>query len=513
MIEFGDILHEEVAGIAVQIEPALKALLLASNLGLSQNHRLAGWHILTILYHDGGRSNQATTLDLLIQKYNDAYLDEAAGETPVTEAVLKKVLVVLEQQAHLIESAPRKVRRYLSEGTAHTAQSWVYRITSSGIEYLTMMQRVVEAENTVTANITRIDEYCDLVKRLSQPVLETGNTQLYNDFSNMLVAYADVMKGMHKLDEDLDEVTNDLAFNHGSELAAHLQEMLQRQAVPAFKKLIDQGPRLRLLVHSTTFAQQVALSQQGRDNLDVSHALRQSEALVLKPQQMQAYVRRELQRLVLSFDFSSSAIDTSLDTVYFLFQTIMGAGEILSQEYEHIQRQTVDVKQLTSQLDQLMRQYQTVSISAPLPRHLALDRAVEDEADLLNATTMGPVRYQAQTKTRAVATEADNPQVVLPAAVVSDSVRGLAEFKRLVLQTADYGRVDHDLVFSTQLARDVVIHLYEATGYQHYESFTPFGRAVKKVQALPKTGVIRLQVSGESYSAFLPAGFALWLAE
>ncbi|AUI77252.1 hypothetical protein BB562_00370 [Lactiplantibacillus pentosus] len=50
-----------------------------------------------------------------------------------------------------MDVAPRKVRMPMRNGGFHMQQSYVYRITSSGIEYLSMMQKVVEAESTVTA--------------------------------------------------------------------------------------------------------------------------------------------------------------------------------------------------------------------------------------------------------------------------------------------------------------------------------------------------------------------------
>ena len=38
----------------------------------------------------------------------------------------------------------------------------------------------------------------------------------------MLSAYSDVMKGMHKLSEDLEELANDLVFDRGGKVAEHL---------------------------------------------------------------------------------------------------------------------------------------------------------------------------------------------------------------------------------------------------------------------------------------------------
>jgi hypothetical protein len=68
--------------------------------------------------------------------------------------------------------------------------------------------------------------------------------------------------------------------------------------------------------------------------------------------------------------------------------------------------------------------------------------------------------------------------------------------------------VAQPLEFATQLARDEVIRLYSATGYDHYESFAPFSRPVKAVQALA-TGQLKLHCRGEAYSVFLPSGFVV----
>lgn len=210
--------------MAATLSEPLRNLLLASQLGLSVHHPLAGWSVLTILYRDAGSSSEPITLSYLARKYNNDYLDGLSGETPIDDDVLKKVLDVLVTQAGLVEVSPRKVRARMRSGQYHIRQSYVYRITSSGIEYLKMMQKVIDAESTITANTNRIQEYVDLVEKLSVPVRSGADTRLYNDFKNMLDAYDDVMKGIHKLEDDLDEIANDIAFNHGSQAAAHLRK-------------------------------------------------------------------------------------------------------------------------------------------------------------------------------------------------------------------------------------------------------------------------------------------------
>lgn len=489
------------------MEPLLKDLLLASNLGLSRDHRLAGWHILTILYHDSATGGVPITLGYLAQKYNNDYLD--TGEKPLKDDVLKRILEVLGEQAKLIEVSPRKVRVQMKSGSYHTQQSYVYKITSSGIEYLSVMQKVVDADNTVTANITRINEYCQLVKKLSVPELSADSTQLYNDFQNMVSAYNDVMKGMHKLDDDLSELANDLAFNHGGAAAAHLQAMLKDKAIPAFTQLLGQGPQIQALANSMIFSDRVAHSQQGNDDLDTAHAVGDQAKMLLRFNKSRAYVQRQLQRLAASFDPSASTIDNSLDTVYLLFQTILNAIRLLSQEYDHVQSQSVDIKVLTGQIDQLLTRYRTLQVPAPIPQHLPQDRVSEDATDLLAAGTMGPVVYTAVSRPQVKLTAADNPTVAAATVDSADSQAGLIEFKKLVMRDDNHGIVDRNLEFTTIQARDEVVRLYGATGYDYYTSFALFGRPLARVTAIT-SGVITLHCAGEAYQVSLPSGFEFW---
>nr|WP_232842734.1 hypothetical protein [Lactobacillus sp. HBUAS51381] len=479
-------------------------------MGLSRDHRLAGWHILTILYHDSATGGVPITLGYLAKRYNADYLD--TDEKPLKDDVLKRILEVLGDQAKLIEVSPRKVRVQMKSGGYHTQQSYVYKITSSGIEYLSAMQKVVDADNTVTANITRINEFCQLVEKLSVPELKATDTQLYNDFQNMVSAYNDVMKGMHKLDDDLSELANDLAFNHGGAAAESLQGMLKDKAIPAFSQLLDQGPRLQALATSATFSERVAHSQQGDDDLDTAHAVGDRAKMLLRFNKSREYVQRQLNRLAASFDPSSSAIDNSLDTVFLLFQTILNAIRLLSQEYDHVQNQSVDIKALTGQIDHLLTHYQTVTIPAPIPQHLPQDRVSVDPADLLAASTMGPVVYTAVSQAQTKLTAADNPTVAAGEADAEDHQAGLTEFKRLVMRDANHGVVDHSLALKTIQARDELVRLYGATGYDYFTSFALFGRPLQRVTAL-KTGEITLRCAGENYAVTLPSGFEFWFEE
>jgi len=322
------------------------------------------------------------------------------------------------------------------------------------------------------------------------------------------------MKGMHKLDEDLDELANNLAFEHGSKAAQHLKEMLNQKAIPAFEQLLKQGPLVRVLTDSDRFSEQVAHSQQGKDDLNAAHAIGDQSEMVLRYQRTKKYVHQRLSQLTLSFDASTSAIDSSLDSLYLLFETIMNANDRLSQEYDAIQSQTVDVQQLTQQIDELMPHYQTLVINSELPRHLAQDRELDDYDDFLEATTMGPVKYAADKHQRLVLTEADNPEVV-PASTDADVdiERALTEFKQLVMRDATHGGSTGTLEFTSQLARDEVVRLYGATGYDHYDSFAPFGRPIVKVQLLDSGQPVVVHLTGESYQAWLPRGFEIWFAE
>ncbi|MCI1688610.1 hypothetical protein [Schleiferilactobacillus harbinensis] len=495
--------------MAVVMSKPLKDLLLASNLGLNKNHPLAGWNVLTILYHDGSSSGVPITLDFLTRRYNESYLDTENDEAPISDNVLKTVLDVLSQQARLIEASARKIRARSKNGLYTTRTSYVYRITSSGIEYVKMMQRVLDAESTITANTNRIQEYCALVVKLSQNPDTTGDTALFNDFQNMISAYDDVMNGMHKLDDDLDELANDIAFNHGSAEAKHLQGMLNGKAIPAFKMMLMQGARIQALAHDPAFAGDVARSQQGTDDLDAANAVRDQDKLLTRFTRTRDYVRRQLAKLALSVDPSTSAIDSSLDSIYLVFHTILGAIKLLSEEYEHIQGQTVDVKALTAQIDGLLTHYQTLQVYTNLPRHLPADREIEDPEDLLDASTMGPVAYTATSSPRSIATAADNPVVAQDTYPAADDQAALAEFQRLVMRSTTHAVADHDLNFTTSTARDEVVRLYAATGYTSYASFAPFGRPVQAARALPDTGPIHLHCAGEQFSVVLPSGFTI----
>lgn len=493
--------------IMLGINDDLRNLLLATNLGRSRDHPLAGWNILTILYGNRASADIPRTLGFIVEQYNINYLDDKANEKMITDAVLKNVLKVLEEEASFVEVSPRKIRVRMASGAYHMQQAPVYRITSRGIEYLTMIPKVLDAESTVTANTARIEEYCNLIAKLNSPHLDATNTKLFNDFHNMVSAYSDVMKGMHKLGEDLDEVSNDLAFNHGGKVAEHLNQMLNKKALPAYTKLIKQGSLIQNLAKSESFSDQVARSRQGSDSLEIDQAINNQLKLSAQMHQDKIYVQEQLQILTTSFEPTSSAIDSSYDSIYLIFQTILDSINLLSKEYDHIHSQTVDIKQLTNQIDELLTSYHSISIPKQIPRHLAQDRQVSDPNDLLEAGVLGPVVYQADMTTKKVATIEDNPTIAEDDEVALDISEALSEFQKLVMVDENNGCLDRNLELQTIMARDEIMRLYSATNYDHYDSFAPFGRPVKKVTALKETGPIWLHCKNESYSVQLPCGF------
>lgn len=476
-------------------------------MGKSRDHPLAGWNILTILYGNRVSADIPRTLGFLVEQYNANYLDTQNEESLITDAVIKNVLKTLEEDAKFIEVSPRKIRVRMTSGAYHMQNAPVYRITSRGIEYLSMLPKVLDAESTVTANTARIKEYCDLLNKLNSKHLDTTHTQLFNDFNNMVSAYSDVMKGMHKLSEDLDEVSNDLAFNHGGKIAEHLNQMLSEKAVPAYMQLISQGSVIQDLNRNNAFPDQVARSRQGEDSLEIDQAVDNQTKLSVQIHRDTDYVKTQLQNLSNSFDPTSTGIDSNFDSIYLIFNTIKDSIDLLSDEYDHINAQTIDIKQLTKQIDDLLTHYQNIKMPIQLPRHLAEDREVSDANDLLEAGTLGPVIYQANAFTRQVATVEDNPEIASDDEIIEDYAEALKEFQNLVMIDDKRGRIDRNLELVNLLARDEIIRLYSATNYNHYEGFAPFGRPVKSVKKIEESKAIWIHCKKEQYSVQLPGGF------
>ena len=448
-------------------------------------------------------------MDFILNQYNNHYLNSDEGEIPLTEAVLRHVLDILLYKTRFIDSNSRKIRQRLNNGNYHLRKSNVYKINSRGIEYLNAIQKVVDAENTVTANIGKINDYCQLIDILSDFKTDHEKTTLYNRFANMLISYEDVMKGMHKLDNDLDELVNDLNFNHGSKAAKHLQEMLNQKAIPAFQKLLSKASKVQKLSNSKNFMARVAHSQQGIDDLDPAHAINDDHAITQRFRQTEAYTKRQMDRLTQSFNPSTSAIDASFDSVYLLFNTILKAIQLLSLEYENITNQSINIKSLTHKIDKLMINYRSLKIPAQIIRHFPQDRFLDDKNDLLEASILGPVEYEVNMHVKKIATESDNPQIANDEEKNFGSEIALLEFKKLVMINEYQAVIDHDLEFSNKVARDEVIRLYSAAEYDHYDSFTPFGRSVVSVNLIKQTGPIKVHCKGENFSAFLPHGLKI----
>ncbi|EGF34941.1 hypothetical protein AAULR_09300, partial [Lacticaseibacillus rhamnosus MTCC 5462] len=57
------------------------------------------------------------------------------------------------------------------------------------------------------------------------------------------------------------------------------------------------------------------------------------------------------QSVSLSMSPTTTAIDSSLDSIYLVFNTLLGIVRLLSQEFEHAKRQTIDLKALSKKID------------------------------------------------------------------------------------------------------------------------------------------------------------------
>lgn len=522
-----------VINIAVNLSTEMRDLLLAMNLGHSTAHPLAGWDILMMLYQDGTASTEPMTRGRLVRTYNQNYLDSEIGERLMTDNVMGGLLQLLNEQARLIEVSNRKVRERWQSGKLRVMDTAVYRISSRGIEYVKMLQRVIEAENTVVANTERIGEYCDLVVTLSQSNRDTTTTTLYNNFDRLLVTYDDVMKGMRKLDVDLHDLATDLAFNHGSDEAQHLKQMLSETAIPAYRQLLRQAARIRALAEDDQFAIAVARSRQGAGNIDAAQAIQDTSVMTTQRLQTTRYVSRQLKRLAGSFDPSTSGMQNSFDSIYLVFQTLMNAINLLTREMAHRKRQTVDLVALTGELDGLLQRYQRLRVPVAIPRHLPMDRhqadllsaissgelseseraeklaqiAATERQDLLEAGSMPSIQRQIRKQQHQLVSESDNPEEVTDDEYNDDFELALAEFNQVVMQDHQTMVVDHDLTFRTTRARNVLVELFPAVYYDQLSGFDVFGRSLQHISQLADSQPVRLKVGGEAFSVTLPFGF------
>ncbi len=69
--------------MAATLSEPLRNLLLASQLGLSVHHPLAGWSVLTILYRDAGSSSEPITLSYLAGSTTTIILMASVGKRPL----------------------------------------------------------------------------------------------------------------------------------------------------------------------------------------------------------------------------------------------------------------------------------------------------------------------------------------------------------------------------------------------------------------------------------------------
>ncbi|WP_461226170.1 hypothetical protein [Lacticaseibacillus suihuaensis] len=517
--------------MAQGLSQPLRSLLMAMNLGRSQGHPMAGWTLLSMLYRDGSTASEPMTMNYLVARYNGDYLEP--GENRVAEETLLGVMKVLVEQAHLVTSSTRRVRERMDSGKFHIIQSAIYRINAAGIEYLKAMQRVIDAENTVVASTKRIGEYVALIDKFQQyEGLATDTMALYEDFNRLLTAYDAVMNGLRKLDVDLHDISTDLAFDRVGDAADHLRGMLHDEAIQAYSQMMASATQLQWLKGQPQFAQMVAESRQAAGNLDVSVALGDQVALEIERRQTEDFVTRRLESMVQSFDPATSVIQTSFDSIYLLFTTLVSATDLLAREYEHVRGHSIDLQALTADIDQLLTQVPRIALPAQWPAHLPMDRLGKTEMaevsalpkderadrmadlttmvrnDMLEAGSMEPVtRAVAAAETRVV-TMADNPEVAVDVDLAGAEQQALAEFVDLVMVTADSARVDHDLECRNVVARDAIVSLYPATQYAHPEAFAAFGRSVTEARV---TGAqpIRVHLAGEDYVVVLPHAFAV----
>lgn len=489
----------------------LRRLLTATILGGNPNHPLAGWSILTILRHNTQNIDSPLTPDFLLQHFNMAYLEP--NEAPLTNEVFKRILDRL-VSANLIERSSHKVREQMHNGTRHIKQTKVYRIGATGLSFMNGMQKAADAQVLATANVNRIDEYVQLVGEIFRQVNGTETSKLFNRFEEMIDASQDVLRGMHKLDADLSDLADDISFNHGSDKAELLQQLLKQRAIPAFSKMIRTSNLVQAMVLDDKYADQIARSKQGRDSLDLSNLLSDQKKLMLDYHATKRTIQSGLSQLNNSLETTTSAIDNSVDSVYMLYHTIEQTIDLLIREYEHSHQQQLDLRKMVDQLDDLLAHYPTIHFPHALPNHLADDRGDEETDNLLDASLLMPVNYVIDNSTREVATEADNPEIGVDTYENSDCQQGLREFKQVMKPDATgQAMVNDDLEFSSQLARDEVARLYTATAYSKFTSFAPFGRQVTAAWALPNTGRVRLHCRSEKFSVYLPSGFAIKFAE
>ncbi|TLQ05635.1 hypothetical protein FEZ51_00175 [Pediococcus stilesii] len=513
------------------LSQALRSLLVAMNLGRSQNHPLAGWTLLSMLYRDGSTASEPMTMNYLVDRYNGEYLEP--GENRVASETLRSVMKVLVEQAHLVTSSTRRVRERMNSGKFHMIQSAIYRINAAGIEYLKAMQRVIDAENTVVASTKRIGEYVALIDKFQNfQSLPADTMTLYENFNRLLEVYDAVMNGLRKLDVDLHDISTDLAFDRVSDAAMHLRKMLHDEAIPAYSQMMQSSGRLQWLQGQPNFAPMVAKSRQSAGNLDVNVAIGDQAALEVERRQTETFVTRRLSMMVQSFDPTTAMIQTSFDSIYLLYSTLVDATELLAREYEHVHSHSIDLQALTEDIDTLLIQVHRIKLPEQFSVHLPMDRLSKIEMkqienlpkderaekmaemtetvrnDMLEAGSMDPVTRSVITIEPKLVTAADNPEVAEDDDLAGDERTALTEFTQLVMESPNIARIDHDLECQTSLARDAIIGLYPATQYDQTETFSAFGRPIHRAKLLADRPV-RVHLDGEQFAVILPHAFTV----
>lgn len=493
------------------LQKELRNILNATILGGNMNHPLAGWWILTILRGNTQNADTPITADFLLQQFNINYLDR--DEKPIATEVFKKVLERL-TAADMIEKSQHKVREQMHNGTRHIKTTYIYRINSVGLSFMNGLQKAADSQSMATANVDRIDEYCQLVNEIYAGDNDAETSRLFNHFGVMIDASQDVLKGMHRLDADLSDLANDISFNHGSENAETLQKLLKERAIPAFIKMINTSSKVQHMVFDPEYSRRIAASKQGKDSIDLDQMLGREDKMAIDFNNTRQVVQASLEQLNNSLESTSNKIDNSVDSVYMLYDTISRTIRLLVREYEHSQQQQLDVKEMVRQLDDLMAHFEDVHFPQALPVHLADDRDEDDPSDLLDAVSLRPVNYLIDNSIRNIATEDENPDVADDTYADSGWNQGLTDFNR-VMQTDSAGnaKIDHNLEFDNQLARDEVARLCTALSYDQLNGFAPFGRQVVAVEPIKTSDQIKLHCHGERYSVYLPSGFAVKFAK
>lgn len=493
------------------LQKELRRILNATILGGNINHPLAGWWILTILRHNTQNADTPITADFLLQHFNINYLER--DEKPIANEVFKKILDKLAVAA-MVEKSQHKVREQMHNGTRHNKTTSIYRITSVGLSFMNGLQKAADSQSMATANVDRIDEYCQLVDELYFKKSNAETSQLFNRFGEMIDASQDVLKGMHKLDADLSDLANDISFNHGSQNADTLQQLLKQRAIPAFLKMINTASRVQAMVFDKDYSRRIAASKQGKDSMDLDQMLGRQAKIAIDFKNTRQVVQAGLEQLNNSLESTTNQIDNSVDSIYMLYDTIGRTIRLLVREYEYSHQQQLDVKEMARQLDDLMSHYEDVHFPEALPSHLADDRDEDDPNDLLEAVSLRPVDYLIDRSARDVATEADNPAYAEDTYVDSGWNQGLTDFNAVLKpDAAGKAVVNCNLEFVSRLARDEVARLYTALSYDKLNGFAPFGRQVMAITPIKTANPIKLHCRGEQYSVYLPNGFTVRFAK